>query len=294
MAEMFELISTDTEIAPPELDRPWPSKVTFLLGCGMAILAAAGCLGIYRELAFLWMCWTTDPLRSIGILIPPASIVLTLRVWRQNSWEMRGTWWGLFVIALAFFLSLLRQNVMFLAVAGRATLSIHPGIVTRLCLWQRDHPSFRRYACLAQRMVSPWALAALPTGAFPLQWVDRYPAAKYLGACRPFFRHIHRLCAHHPATATHVFAKLRHVYRTRLRWDSRGSDDGLCGADSWLSKTSVRNLWIAFVAGAVFLGYLFNFTRLCVLVLYYRAALGHPTMEGMAKQADYALGPVCF
>src|SRR5579862_968320 len=99
MAEKLELVTTANETAPLELDRSWPSKGTFLLGCGIAILAAAGCLGIYRELAYFWMCWTTDPLRSIGILIPPASIILTLQVWRQNGWEMRGTWWGLLVIA---------------------------------------------------------------------------------------------------------------------------------------------------------------------------------------------------
>ena len=52
--------------------------------------------------------------------------------------------------------------------------------------------------------------------------------------------------------------------------------------------------WAAYVCGAVILGYLFNFVRLCVLVLYYRAALGHPTFEGLAEQADYAIGSGLF
>jgi exosortase J len=53
-------------------------------------------------------------------------------------------------------------------------------------------------------------------------------------------------------------------------------------------------LWAAYVSGAVLLGYLFNFIRLCVLVLYYRIALGHPALEGVAKQADYAIGSCLF
>jgi exosortase J len=52
--------------------------------------------------------------------------------------------------------------------------------------------------------------------------------------------------------------------------------------------------WAAYVSGAVLLGYLFNFTRLCALVLYYRAALGHPALESLAKQADYVIGSCLF
>ena len=53
-------------------------------------------------------------------------------------------------------------------------------------------------------------------------------------------------------------------------------------------------LWAAYVAGAVLLGYSFNFIRLCALVLYYRIALGHPALEGVAKQADYVIGSCLF
>jgi len=52
--------------------------------------------------------------------------------------------------------------------------------------------------------------------------------------------------------------------------------------------------WIAYVSGAVLLGYLFNFVRLCILVLYYRVALGHTALEGFAKWADYCIGSGLF
>ena len=66
------------------------------------------------------------PLRSIGILIPPWSIVLTLRVWRQHGWEMRGTWWGLPVIGLAFLLSVMREKMLLVALAGPVGMSFLP------------------------------------------------------------------------------------------------------------------------------------------------------------------------
>jgi hypothetical protein len=65
------------------LEPPWPLKARLLLWCGIAVLTATGCLGIYGEVFSLWKTWTSDPLRSIGMLIPPASILLTLRVWRM-------------------------------------------------------------------------------------------------------------------------------------------------------------------------------------------------------------------
>jgi exosortase J len=61
----------------------------------------------------------------------------------------------------------------------------------------------------------------------------------------------------------------------------------------YLKRVSWRR-WVAYVAGAVLLGYLFNFTRLCVLVLYYRLALGHPALESAAKWADYCIGSCLF
>ena len=61
----------------------------------------------------------------------------------------------------------------------------------------------------------------------------------------------------------------------------------------YLKRVSLRR-WAAYVVGGVLLGYFFNFIRLCVLVVYYRVALGHPTLEGVAKQADYAIGSCLF
>src|ERR1700679_1958058 len=58
-----------------------------------------------------------------------------------------------------------------------------------------------------------------------------------------------------------------------------------------------RFRWFVFapvVAGAVLLGYLFNFLRLCLLVIYYKLALPHPWMQHHARTADFIIGGCLF
>ena len=50
----------------------------------------------------------------------------------------------------------------------------------------------------------------------------------------------------------------------------------------------------AVVAGAVLLGYVFNFARLCLLVVYYIIALHIPWMQNKAKLGDYIIGGCLF
>jgi exosortase J len=58
-----------------------------------------------------------------------------------------------------------------------------------------------------------------------------------------------------------------------------------------------RFRWFVFapvVAGAVLLGYLFNFLRLCLLVIYYKIALPHPWLQNHARKADLVIGGCLF
>ena len=48
------------------------------------------------------------------------------------------------------------------------------------------------------------------------------------------------------------------------------------------------------VLGAVLLGYVFNFVRLCVLVLFYLVALHFPWLQDRAENADYLIGAALF
>src|ERR1700759_2321633 len=67
---------------------------------GMAtLLTVVGVFSVFTTAIYLWGLWTTDPLKSIGGLIPIVSLVLILRVWRSLDWETSGSWWGLAILA---------------------------------------------------------------------------------------------------------------------------------------------------------------------------------------------------
>ena len=55
----------------------------------------------------------------------------------------------------------------------------------------------------------------------------------------------------------------------------------------WYAHTAV-------VAGAILLGYVFNFARLCILVLYYIVALHFTSLQDKAEMGDYIIGACLF
>ncbi|MGB7264555.1 MAG: exosortase J [Terracidiphilus sp.] len=292
MAQRAVLISPVPGGIPLESARP--AAPSFALWFSIAFLTAAGCLGIYRELLVLWSIWTTDPLRSIGMLIPPAAIVLTLLVWRRCNWELRGTWWGLLVIALSYFLSLLRLNSMLLAVAGRLAVSFIPvslpvyiyasGVILLFAgarVWRNTwFPLGLLLLCQPVPILSNGLID------IPLQDASARVARSFA-----------TLIGLVPTTP-----QLRLMFSPDFGMFIAPGCDGIRGAVTmgyvalifgYLKRVSIYR-WIAYVSGAVLLGYLFNFIRLCFLVLYYRVALGHPALENMAKQADYVIGSCLF
>jgi exosortase J len=294
MAEDLQLVSPPTASAAAELESRAPQRLGLLLGCGIAVLVAVGCLGIYRELALLWIAWTTDPLRSVGMLIPPVSIVLTLRVWRQCGWQMRGTWWGLGVIGLAYVLSVLHQKIVFFAVLGGVFASLIP---TSLPLFVYGSGIILLFAGF-----EVWRKAWFPIGLLLLSQpvpvlttdlIDIPLQSISARVARSFATLIHFA----PSTP-----QLRLMFSPDFGMFIAPGCDGIRGAVTMgyvalilgYLKRVRPYIWAAYVAGAVLLGYLFNFIRLCVLVLYYRVALGHPDLEGVAKQADYVIGSCLF
>lgn len=294
MTENLELLSSAPAETAPELEPPWPLKASLLLWFGIAVLTAAGCLGFYREISILWTIWTSDPLRSIGMLIPPASIVLTLRVWRQYGWQMRGSWWGLLVIGLSFFLSALRQRILLFAVFEStkvpfipATLPVYVYASGVVLLFAGTRVWRKAWFPLGLLLLSQ-PVPGLANGLIdiPMQNISARVA-------RSFASLIHFA----PTTP-----QLRLMFSPDFGMFIAPGCDGIRGAVTmgyvalvlgYLKRVSWRR-WVAYVAGAVLLGYLFNFIRLCILVLYYRVALGHPVLEDLARQADYGIGSCLF
>ncbi len=285
---------SDQAALEPVADSRRPAAPSIALWCAIGLLAATGCLGIERELALLWRCWTTDPLRSIGMLIPPTSVILTLRVWRQNGWQLRGSWWGLAVIGAAFFVSILHQSAELFFTAGSALVSLVP-LTLPVYLYGSGIVLLFAGALVWRKAWFPLALLLLSqpvpvlTGSMidiPLQNISARVA-------REFATLIHFA----PTTP-----QLRLMFSPDFGMFIAPGCDGIRGAVTlgylalilgYLKRVSLRR-WVAYVIGGVLLGYLFNFIRLCVLVIYYRIALGHPALEGVAEQADYAIGISLF
>jgi exosortase J len=279
-------VAEETALETP-LDRLQRSP---LLWTGIVLAAVAGCLGIFSDLADLWFTWTTDPLRSIGMLIVPAAIVLTLRAWRQSEWELQGTWWGLPVVALAYLISIVHRKVVFLEVIGGQWFSILPISF-----------SVYLYGCgVILLFAGPrvWRRAWFPLGLLLL-------AQPVPGLINPMIdlplQNLSARIARWFATAigfAPTTPQLRLMFAPDFGMFIAPGCDGIRGAVTMgyvaLVTGYLKRLrflrWAGYVAGGVLLGYLFNFTRLCVLVLYYRAALGHRELEDAAKQADYVIG----
>jgi exosortase J len=278
----------------PLADSRQPTAPSIALWCTIVFLAAAGCLGIERELALLWRCWTTDPLRSIGMLIPPASIILTLRVWRQNNWELCGSWWGLALIGGAFFVSILHQSAEVFLTAGSALVSLIP-LTLPVYLYGSGIVLLFAGARVWRKAWFPLALLVLsqPVPVLTSSMIDIPLQNVSARVARDFATLIHFA----PTTP-----QLRLMFSPDFGMFIAPGCDGIRGAVTlgylalilgYLKRVSLRR-WAAYVIGGVLLGYVFNFIRLCALVIYYRIALGHPALEGVAKQADYAIGSGLF
>src|SRR5699024_6923892 len=94
--------------APVGMESAEQRRPAWLAITAAALVIALGyALCFHREWWSLWQTWTTDPLRSIGMAIPPASLILAVRAWRLEDWSRGGTWWGLALLLVSAVLALL-------------------------------------------------------------------------------------------------------------------------------------------------------------------------------------------
>ncbi len=283
---------------PPRADHGTDSKKLVdrkrFFWCCLASLVALGTLGLSPELIFLLDIWT-DPLRSIGMLIVAASVLLVVRVWRQSGWELRGTWWGLLPLAIAFLSIVLPQKPIFSWGAGLPTVHFLPstypiyfyasGVILLFAgprVWRQAW--FPLALLLCAQPVPGWVVYLLD---LPLQSRSAHIARSFASLIG------------FPPTSPEL---LRLMFTPDFGMFIAPGCDGMRGAVSlgytalivgYLKRVSIAR-WFLYVSGAVLLGHLFNLIRLCALVLYYRIAVGHHVLESLATQADYAIGGILF
>ncbi len=260
-----------------------------------ALLAVLGVIAVFSTANALWQLWVDDPLKSIGGFVPVVSLLLILRVWRSLDWEMDGTWWGLVLLAGTIALVHLRDHAILEFVFGPS--------------WSIFLPPHSLVAfCYAAGLVLLFGGGRLFKAAlFPvvLMWFVN-PVPNF------FTLHVDLPLQHVSSAIARAFAhgmgqkltpdQLRLMFTPEFGMFIAPGCNGIRGAITmgfialiagYLYKFRLR-VWVAVVAGAVLLGYVFNLVRLCTLVLYYLVALRIPWLQTRAEMGDYVIGACLF
>ena len=260
-----------------------------------ALLAVAGVFSLLSTAIYLWSLWTTDPLKSIGGFIPLVSFVLIVRVWRSMGWEMRGTWWGLVLIAATVALVHLRDHAILELV-----------LTPSWAIFVPPH-SLVAFAYTAGVVLLFGGTRLFRRALFPivLMWfVNPVPHTFNLWVDMPL--------QHASAMIARGFAhgmgqklspdQLRLMFTPDFGMFIAPGCNGIRGAITMGFIALIAGyvyrfrgrVWAVVTVGAILLGYAFNLVRLCVLVLYYIVALHIPWLQSRAEMGDYIIGACLF
>jgi exosortase J len=260
-----------------------------------ALLAVLGLSTIWSTVNALWALWTTDALKSIGMFVPLVSFVLVLRVWRSLGWEMQGSWWGLVILTVtAVVVHLREQSVLVFVLSPQWSIYIPPHSLVFFAYGAGVVLLFggtRLFRAALFPLILLWFVNPIPHvfNVFvdlPLQRASAHVARAFAIALgQPLSPDQLRLmftpdfgmfiapgCNGIRGAVTMGFIALIAGYIYRFRWYAH----------------------VAVVTGAVLLGYVFNFARLCILVLYYIVALRITWLRSRAEMGDYIIGACLF
>ncbi len=239
--------------------------------------------------------WMTDPLKSIGGLIPVVGFLLILRAWRSLRWEADGSWWGLAILAATIAIVHVRDQAVIEMVLSPSWSIVLPPL------------SLVSVAYAAGVVVLFGGSRLLRAAWFPvvLMW--------FVNPVPHFFnRFIDLPLQHASAVIARSFAhalgqpltpdQLSLMFTPKFGMFIAPGCNGIRGAltmgfialiAGYLYRLRLRH-WFLLTAGAVLLGYVFNFVRLCGLVVYYVIALRYPWLQHHAAMGDYILGAGLF
>jgi exosortase J len=239
--------------------------------------------------------WTLDALKSIGMLVPLVSFVLIMRAWRSLGWEMNGSWWGLvLLVATAVVVHIREQSILVFVFSPQWSIYVPPQSLVFFAYGAGVVLLFggtRLFRAALFPILLLWFVNPVPHifNVFvdlPLQRISAHVARAFAIALgQPLSPDQLRLmftpdfgmfiapgCNGIRGAVTMGFIALVAGYVYRFRWYAH----------------------VAVVAGAVLLGYVFNFARLCLLVLYYLVALHFTWLRSRAEMGDYIIGGCLF
>jgi exosortase J len=259
------------------------------------VFAVLGLCSIWSTVGLLWQLWTLDALKSIGMMIPLVSAVLILRVWRSQQWQMHGSLWGLVILMVTIAAVHIRdQAILVFVVSPQWAVYFPPHSLVAFAYVSGVVLLFggtRLYRAALFPIILIWFVNPIPHifnvyVDLPLQRVSAHVARTFAIALGQPLSHdqlslmftpnfgmfIAPGCNGIRGAVTMGFIALiaGYVYRFRL------------------------HAHVAVIAGAILLGYLFNFVRLCLLVLYYIAALHIKLLRHHGEMSDYIIGGCLF
>jgi exosortase J len=260
-----------------------------------SLCAAAGLLTIWPSVQSLYSIWTTDDLKSMGMVVPLVCYLLVLRAWQSLNWETNGSWWGFAVLAGSAALMFLRDQMLLIVTINKNWLLQLPPLPLVAVIYAAGMVLLFGGRRLLKAAWFPvlfmWAVIPVP---------------------QTFSRLVDLPLQHASATVARAWAhalgqqltqdKLRLMFTPEFGMFIAPGCNGIRGAIT-LGLAAVvvgyiyRFRWYVYapiVVGAVLLGYLFNFLRLCLLVVYYKIALPYPWLQHHAKIADYVIGGCLF
>jgi exosortase J len=260
-----------------------------------SLCAAAGLLTVWKSAQALVDIWTHDDLKSMGMVVPLVSYLLILRAWQSLQWETEGSWWGFVVLAASATLMFLRDQMLLIVTINKDWLLQLPPLPLVAVVYA---------AGMVLLFGGP---RLLKTAWFPVLFMWAV-----IPVPQTFSRKVDLPLQHASASVARAWAhllgqpltqdKLRLMFTPEFGMFIAPGCNGIRGAIT-LGMAAVvvsylyRFRWYVYapvVIGAVLLGYLFNFLRLCLLVIYYTLALPHPWMQNHGLIADYLIGGCLF
>ena len=260
-----------------------------------SLCAAAGLLTVWNSTQVLLDIWTHDDLKSMGMVVPLVSYLLILRAWQSLGWETEGSWWGFAVLAASAGLMFLRDQMLLIVTVNKDWLLQLPPLPLVAVVYAAGMVLLFGGTRLLKAAWFPvlfmWAVIPVP---------------------ETFSRKVDLPLQHASATVARAWAhmlgqpltqdKLRLMFTPEFGMFIAPGCNGIRGAITLgLAAIVVSYLyrfrWYVYapvVAGAVLLGYLFNFLRLCLLVIYYTIAVPYPWMQQHGLIADYIIGGCLF
>ena len=259
------------------------------------VCAVAGLFAVYSTAQALAGIWQSDALKSVGMAVPFVCAALIVRDWRNIGWESEGTWWGFVMLAAAALLVFVRDQTLLIVTVNKDWLLQLPPLPLIAVVYAA---SFVLLFGGMRLLRAAWFPVLLMWAVIPVP--------------QTFSRRVDVPLQHAGAVVARAFAQLigvklnagelKIMFSPSTGMFIAPGCDGLRGSIT-MGLTAIvvayfyRFRWYVFlpvVVAGVLLGYLFNFLRLCCMVIYDKITVSHPALGPHEPLADHIVGACLF